>query len=218
MVEAYPLAWPAGVTRTPSHQRERAKFGRMERNVDYGWKNRKGLTVAQASTRLLAELDRLGATHEVVSTNVELRLDGLPYSNRKNPTDPGVAVYFMLEGAQHCMPCDRWDRVEDNLAAVAKHVESIRGQLRWGVGDVRAAFAGFRALPGKGETGNGAGAWWTVLGVAHDSPLDQVKAAYRKLCVEHHPDRGGDSARMSMINAAWEQAQQMAFLAAEGGR
>ncbi len=33
--------------------------------------------------------------------------------------------------------------------------------------------------------------------------LDEVKAAYKKLAFEHHPDRGGDTAIMQAINAEY---------------
>ncbi|MBE9598690.1 J domain-containing protein [Pedobacter sp. MC2016-24] len=33
--------------------------------------------------------------------------------------------------------------------------------------------------------------------------LDEVKAKYKKLALEHHPDRGGDTATMQAINAEY---------------
>lgn len=214
--EAFPLSWPPGVPRTPAHQRERAKFGRGEskthtRHDGSAWtsSSKVRLTVPQATDRLLAELGRLGARHIVVSTNVELRLDGLPRGGQRAPDDPGAAVYFNLDGAPHCLPCDRWDRVEDNLAAIAKHIEATRGQLRWGVGDVRTAFAGFKALPAKGETTVGAGGppWWQLLGVSESAELGEIEGAFRDLAKKHHPDRGGDAGAMAAINRAREQAR-----------
>lgn len=35
------------------------------------------------------------------------------------------------------------------------------------------------------------------------STLDEVKALYKKLALEHHPDRGGDTATMQAINAEY---------------
>ncbi len=206
--EAFPLSWPAAVPRTAPAKRSRAKFGAAS-TTDYGYRYKGQITMAKALDRLHGELDRLGARAAVVSTNVELRNDGLPRSGRRAPDDPGAAVYFHLDGVPHCLPCDRWDRVEDNVAAIAKHIEATRGQLRWGVGDVRTAFAGFRALPAKGETSEASGAWWNLLGVAHDAPLEVAQAAYRALARIHHPDiPGGDAGAMAMINRAWEQAQE----------
>ena len=58
--------------------------------------------------------------------------------------------------AEHVLACDRWDRPEHNLRAIAKHVEAIRGQERWGVGSVAQAFRGYQALPSR-ATGK---PWW----------------------------------------------------------
>lgn len=45
-----------------------------------------------------------------------------------------------------------------------------------------------------------------ILGVGPDATLDQVKAAWRRLAAENHPDRGGDPAKMAAINDAYEKA------------
>jgi hypothetical protein len=47
-----------------------------------------------------------------------------------------------------CFACDRWDSVADNVQAIRKTIEALRGIERWGTGDmVQRAFAGFVALP-----------------------------------------------------------------------
>ena len=42
-----------------------------------------------------------------------------------------------------------------------------------------------------------------VLGVPCEAPLMQVKSAYRKLAMQHHPDRGGDKRKMALLNDAY---------------
>lgn len=37
--------------------------------------------------------------------------------------------------------------------------------------------------------------------------LEEAKAEYRRLAMEHHPDRGGNLATMQAINAAWAKFQ-----------
>ena len=74
----------------------------------------------------------------MISTNLKLRLDGLPRSDQATPADPGVAVYFELDGKTIVLACDKWNRVADNIYAIAKHVDALRGQDRWGVGTVEA--------------------------------------------------------------------------------
>lgn len=207
MTDAYPLQWPENKARTPDHKRERARFGaqtKTEHKWSDGrtttWLGRRQLTVSDALARLREELKRLGATYPVISTNVPLRNDGLPRSGAKEPDDPGVAVYFQLDDVNHCMPCDKWGRVADNLAAVAKHIEALRAITRYGVQDTNEAFSGFLALPSHAARG-----WWAVLGVPVNAPPDQVDAAYVRERAKAHPDRGGSSERFIEVQNAYKQ-------------
>ena len=43
-----------------------------------------------------------------------------------------------------------------------------------------------------------------VLGVAPGASDAEIKAAYRALVKQHHPDAGGEEAAMLALNAAWE--------------
>ncbi|MDG9667434.1 DnaJ domain-containing protein [Hahella sp. CR1] len=43
-----------------------------------------------------------------------------------------------------------------------------------------------------------------TLGCAPDSDATQIKARYRRLAMEHHPDRGGDTALFQAITEAYE--------------
>lgn len=49
---------------------------------------------------------------------------------------------------------------------------------------------------------------FAVLGVPRDAPIEDIRLAYRKLAMEHHPDRNGGSkeaeAKFKEINAAFE--------------
>jgi len=46
--------------------------------------------------------------------------------------------------------------------------------------------------------------YYEVLGVGKDASADEIKKAFRKAAVEHHPDRGGDEAKFREINEAYE--------------
>jgi hypothetical protein len=208
-IENYPLHWPVHVKRTEKPQR--ARFGSKDKNRGWGIKQ---LSVAEAIKRLLEEISKMtkvGQTYRVppdsiiISTNIPTRNDGLPYSNSKEPQDSGVAVYFDLDGEPHCLPCDRWDRVADNMAAIASHINAMRGIERWGVADLKTAFTGFKALPQNAGQSNKP--WWKILELNKDASREEISAAYRKLAKKYHPDlHGGDEEKFIQIKAAMEEA------------
>lgn len=45
--------------------------------------------------------------------------------------------------------------------------------------------------------------YYSVLGVAKSANQDDIKRAYRKLAMQHHPDKGGDEAKFKQINEAY---------------
>jgi hypothetical protein len=157
----------------------------------------------EARQFLAQEVDRLGAINAILSTNIRLRLDGNAISNAAQPQDRGVALYFTLKKRQISLACDRWDRVEDNVWAIAKHIEALRGQERWGVGSIEQAFRGYAALPGVGESE--ASKWWMILGVAVNASPDMVRDAYKILVKKHHPDKGGDPELFRRVQSAYDQ-------------
>lgn len=162
-------------------------------------------SINDGTGQILAELGRMGVPdcRVIISTNVPLRRDGQPYSGQKQPADPGVAVYFKLKDRPCVLACDKWDRVECNLWAIAKHIESLRGQDRWGVGTIEQAFAGYAALPApSGQTD-----WWVLLGVPRGATMESIKQVHRELAKRHHPDVGGSADYMAELNDALARAK-----------
>ncbi len=46
--------------------------------------------------------------------------------------------------------------------------------------------------------------YYEILGVKKDASADEIKKAFRRAAVEHHPDRGGDEAKFKEVNEAYE--------------
>lgn len=190
-IEAYPLTWPVGRKRSTHKSSDRFD-----------------ISFARARDACAYEVRLLGGKNLIVSSNVPLRRDGLPYADFKTPEDNGVAVYFEYKGKQMCFACDRWARTTGNMQAIAKTIEALRGIARWGTGDMmEAAFTGFAALPAPGQTTHG---WRQILEVDQaEARYEFVEQSYKRLRSQAHPDRpGGNGDRFAAIQKAWDMAQQ----------
>ena len=111
-------------------------------------------------------MERIRARYVVLSSNVELRLDGQPRAGLRDPADPGVALYFQLDGKLIVLACDRYTTVAANMAAIAAHLDATRTIERHGVGTLEQMFAGFAALPAPGKQ-----PWRAVLGYKVDQAV-----------------------------------------------
>lgn len=195
MEDAYPLQWPAGRRRTPAECRDWGRF--------------KG-TRNEVQSAMLDEIERMGGRNIVVSTNVPVRRDGLPYASAKEPSDPGVAVYFERGKERVCFACDQYDRVWKNMRAIGKTIEAMRGIERWGSKEMLdRAFTGFAALPPPDAAIEmpGPGAlpkpWHTILNVDPDAPWQDIRSAYRERM------REATDAEKTAINLAYDQAKKL---------
>lgn len=192
MKEAFPLNWPTGYKRTPSHQRTWSRFDQ---------------TMGKAQKFLRDEVVRIGGSGLIVSTNLRVRQDGGLYAADldKKMEDPGVAIYFKRKGKDVSLCCDTYLKVWENIYALGRTISALRQIERDGVSDfLDRTFTGFTAIPESIVTAYKP--WWEVLGVKETASKEEVKDAYRKLVMQHHPDKGGDAAKFSEIKNAYEQA------------
>lgn len=192
--KAYPLSWPEGWKRTQSR-----KFGHFKTA-------RQWITVNDATRRVLNEFRLMGVKDDeiIVSTNIPLRLDGMPRSD-KEPADPGVAVYWQTKkSGMRCMAIDRYQHVADNIAAIAATLEAMRAIERHGGGTIlERAFLGFAALPERASQH-----WRETLGVTLTQPtLQYIEERFRALAQVHHPDKGGDRNKFEEIVQARDAAR-----------
>lgn len=186
----FPLCWPDGWKRTLN--RTRAKYKVSEE---------------QAKRELLHSLYLLGASDVILSTNVRLRIDGLPLSNQRTPEDPGVAVYFQRGGKEQVIACDAWDLIGDNYRAIGLAVEALRAIERSGASELLdRAFTGFAALPPPSTAlvVN----WRSELGLIgfRNPSREVIEAAYRAMSKSRHPDTGGSVESFRRLTEAREAA------------
>lgn len=207
--ERYPLQWPTGWPRTDRRKQETAHFRSSDTKSFYveghGYRKEttaRRVTIADAFERLSKELERLGASNPLLSSNLETRLNGAPRSGQTEPYDNGVAVYFKLKGRNTVLACDKWNRVADNIAAIAQHIDALRRIDRYGIGSLEQAFAGYQALPAQ------AASWFTVLEFSEPPKnWDVIESRFKSLARVHHPDRGGNAETMAKINTAYDTAR-----------
>lgn len=191
MIEAYPLYWPEGRARVASYRRIDSKFKP---------------NFVQCRDELIREVQRLGGKKIILSTNIPLRQDGLPYANTREPEDPGVAVYFEYKGKPMCFACDQYRKVRENIRGIGLTIAAIRAIERYGSSDMmERAFRGFTAIPeAAGEP------WRNVFGFSATETVnaDAVDAAFRRLAMTEHPDHGGTSERFQRILNARTDARR----------
>jgi hypothetical protein len=184
------LCWPDGWPRT--------EYPRMASFNTPLWK---------AVDEIDYEVSRLHGDDLVVSSDGLRGKKGELLSTQPDWIDQGVAVYFTVGDQRRVIPCDRWNRLRDNLQAVAKTLNALRGVDRWGTKQiVDAAFAGFKALPAP-EPVEPDPDWWEVLGVSQRADPVVIEAAYKALAKRTHPDLGGDPVRFRQVTRAFEMAK-----------
>jgi hypothetical protein len=199
MTQNYPLLWPQGWPRAKSRKRGQFKSGGQ-----YG--GRAGdVTLGAAVKRVFEQLRLLDvrAADIVISTNIRARLDGTPRSGEGEPRDPGAAVYWQRPGdPPQVMAIDIYERVAENIAALAATIEAIRAIGRHGGAQIlERAFTGFVALPAPEEFDP-----WEVLGIPNrNATRADIEKRFRELAKIHHPDiLGGDAEKFHRIQKARE--------------
>lgn len=187
-IEAYPLYWPEDRNRTKYREHSRFKTG-----------------FGAARQFLIWEIERMGGSGVIISSNVPLRNDGLPRANQPEPIDPGIAVYFKYQKKDMVFACDKYTYIRDNIYAIGKTIEAMRGIERWGSSDMmERAFRGFAALPEKAEQG-----WRREFGFHADQIVtrEDVQMVFRGLALKYHPDRpGGDAEKFMTVSRARDNA------------
>lgn len=194
--EAYPLYWPVGYNRTPNSHKTNAPFQ---------------TAFAQARDAAINELKKMGAKNIIISSNVPLRKDGIPYAvpfgeSQRVTADTGIAVYFDWNNDTKVLCCDAYVHLDDNMQAIRKTLEALRGIDRWKASDILSrVFAGFAALPAA--TIVPYKDIWKILDLeGMPANVQVVHDQYRIKAKQCHPDTGGTAEDFTELQNAYKQA------------
>jgi len=194
--------WSGPRTRSPQRSRFDASW-------DATWKLLMREASSLGASRVLILLDA-DATH--------FRRDGQLRAEAKLHSQAVVVVVDGKHGPIR-LPCDRYDRWQDNIRAIALSLEALRSVDRYGVTRSSEQYRGWTALP-PGSAPEAADPWRTVEEAAvfllRIVDEDGIKGAvrclledpgalsdvWREVVRRTHPDQGGDAAVMVRANRA----------------
>lgn len=192
MSRSSPLLWPMGRARTrvPITSKFDSSLSASERGV-------------------YKQIALLGGTNVIISSNLSVGRGG-QILERQTAEDTGIAVYFDYNGSRHCVAIDRYRYFWENMRAIEKSIEALRGLERWGGAEiVKTSLGGFKELPANAiVTPYTARPWHEMLEVLPTASMDIVEAAYKRKLHSAHPDKGGDTAAFMAVQAAFKQAKE----------
>lgn len=195
-ITSSPLCWPPDWIKETTYIRSR--FGKWNKPV----------SIQSATVHILMQLRLMTPSvpewNIIISSDLRLRLDGLPISSQRQPEEKGVAVWWRPNEESkdyRVIALNKYDRIGDNLYAIGKTLEAMRSIERWGSGEIlERTFTGFTALPYL------SGSWREVLDY-YGGNLAEAERAYKTARSGAHPDHGGTSERFGEVNVAWGRAQ-----------
>lgn len=142
---------------------------------------------------------QIGAKHFARST-------GFPVADAPPPDFPGVVVEITVPGGKLIYACDKFNRWQDNLRAIALTLQRLRLASIYGVLDQGEQYIGSRALPPPGASlltpvmsVEAAAAFIAKVNAAGETPdpnvaevivrsPDNYRGAYRAAAAKLHPD------------------------------
>ena len=181
---SYPLLWPAGFKSTADWQRKAGPFKVAGKQVLHD---------------LMRELELLGAKDVKINSDRPVNRDGNLSMAKRSYVSPACVIYFKRKGREVVLACDQYADFTDNMRAISKTIEAMRGIERWGSSDMLdRAFTGFAALPSPEQ-------WWQVLGVSSNASAAAINEAYRQKSKEANQDPLNAQALQQRLNVARDQ-------------
>ncbi|SNS59050.1 molecular chaperone DnaJ [Rhodococcoides kyotonense] len=193
------VTWPSGQTAI----RQRSNFSApwrstldlLDRELHYlGTGNRNAPAVLQIAMR-----------------EQDFRLDGMPRANAV-PSHPGVILAIESNKGPLSFPCDRFDRWQDNLRAIALALEALRKIDRYGITPNAEQYTGWKQLGTAADSQTPEAALRYLKRVSGSQLAQTTEQTYRKARANAHPDRNnGDRSQ-------WDRVEEAAAILRREGR
>lgn len=121
--------------------------------------------------------------------------------------ESGANIDFTYKKIRHSIRTARARTAEGNLRIIALMLQSMEQAVEHDLMRWQDAFLPFQQTGASVARGQEK-SWWSVLRLPPDATADEVKEAFRKQSLKHHPDRkGGSDETFKAINAAHQQAR-----------
>lgn len=171
---------------------------------------------SQTLTLLERELLHLEAKQVVVGIGLkesDIRLDGMPRADAREPMHPGVELSFDSMHGRLTYPTDVCSHWQQNVRSIALGLEALRAVDRYGVSKQGQQYAGWKELPsglGRGVIIASSDEAMEILMEAADIfDGGNIEALFREAARRTHPDHGGDTEEFLRVQAAYELLKVM---------
>jgi len=163
--------------------------------------------------RELSYLDAENLIIEADFSESDIRLDGMPRANARQPIHPGVQIFFDSKHGPLVYSADSCALWQHNVRSIALGLEALRAVDRYGVTHRGEQYAGWKAIgatpmPGPMSKADAARFIATHGGSnAYDVPQILTDPEYRAEAWRYaarrlHPDQGGDAADFQRLQDA----------------
>lgn len=156
------------------------------------------------------ELDYLDAHRVVLEADFreqDIRVDGTPRANARQPDFPGVRLAFDSVHGPLIYQTDTCEWWQHNVRSIALGLEALRAVDRYGITSRAQQYTGWKAIAGTAMGGRmSPEEAILVLAAAAGQPAheDKVAELHRLAKAEAHPDRHGGN------REAWDRVEQAA--------
>lgn len=161
-------------------------------------------TIYESCRLLFAELELFKARNYLL--HIDARIGPNNGVTPKAGHLKGAYLTFKRENQDYAFACDSYDSMVGNVRAIRETVKAMRTIERHGSTQMlSASMQGFIALaPASTKE-----AWHEVLGTYTGAGVEEIKAAYKRLCKIAHPDAGGSKEKFVRIQQAYEEALKL---------